>query len=77
MKNIDVEIVNFGKIKQAKVQIKPFTVIAGKNASGKSFVTRALYTIFSSLNKDYLSIEVESFISQIGGFFSAVDLWPY
>ena len=73
MDNIDVEIVNFGKIKQAKVQIKSFTVIAGKNASGKSFVTRALYTIFSSLNKNYLSIEVESFIRQVGDFFSAVD----
>ena len=42
MKSIDVDIQNFGKIKQAKFQVKPFTVIAGKNASGKSFVTRGL-----------------------------------
>ncbi|NOQ13005.1 MAG: AAA family ATPase [Methyloprofundus sp.] len=69
MKNMDVEIVNFGKLKHAKIQIKPFTVIAGKNASGKSFVTRSLYTIFRSFNKDYLSIEVESFILQVGDFF--------
>jgi len=59
MNNIDVEIKSFGKIKQAKLSLKPFTVIAGKNASGKSFITRALYSVFSSLNKDHLSIEVD------------------
>ncbi len=73
MINIDVEIKNFGKIKHAKCQVKPFTVIAGKNASGKSFITRALYTIFSSLNKDHLSIEVDSSISQINLLFSIIN----
>lgn len=74
MINLDVEIKNFGKIKQAKFQVKPFTVIAGKNASGKSFVTRALYTIFSSLNKDHLSIEVDSSVFQIRQFFSIIPI---
>jgi len=69
MKNIDVEIKNFGKIKKAKFQVKPFTVIAGKNASGKSFITRALYSIFSSLNKDHLSIEVDESLSRIRQFY--------
>ncbi|MGK0448247.1 MAG: putative ATPase [Polaribacter sp.] len=60
MNNIDVEIKNFGKIKNAKFQVKPFTLIAGKNASGKSYLTRSLYSIFSSLNKDHLSIDIDS-----------------
>ena len=62
MQHIDVEIKNFGKIKQAKFQVKPFTVIAGKNASGKSFVTRGLYSVFRTLNKDHLSIELEEIV---------------
>lgn len=62
MKNIDMEINNFGKIENAKFQVKPFTLIAGKNASGKSFLTRSLYSIFSSLNKDHLSIDIDSVI---------------
>lgn len=65
MKSIDVEIKHFGKIKHAEFAVKPFTVIAGKNASGKSFVTRALYSIFSSLNKDHLSIEFDECIFRI------------
>ncbi len=57
-----MEINNFGKIENAKFQIKPFTLIAGKNASGKSFLTRSLYSIFSSLNKDHLSIDIDSVV---------------
>ena len=34
---------NFGSIKSAELWIKPFTVIAGKNETGRSFVLRTLY----------------------------------
>jgi predicted ATP-dependent endonuclease of OLD family len=73
MKSIDVEINGFGKIKQAKFQIKKFTVIAGKNASGKSFITRALYSIFSSLNKDHLSIEFDEPSFRLQRFLSIIE----
>ena len=42
---------NFGSIKRAELEIRPFTVIAGKNETGKSFILRALYGIFSSHHK--------------------------
>jgi len=69
MIEIDVEIKNFGKIKSAVFKVRPFTVIAGKNASGKSFVSRGLYTIFNALNKDHLSIEIDGAIFRISRFF--------
>lgn len=55
---LDLEVRNFGKIKNAKVKIRPFTVIAGKNSSGKSFITKALYSLFRTLNKDVVSAEM-------------------
>lgn len=51
--NIDIK--NFGKIKNAKVNIRPFTVIAGPNSSGKSFVTKALYSFFNTINNDHIT----------------------
>ena len=42
---------NFGSIKSAELWIRPFTVIAGKNEVGKSFILRALYGIFSSYHR--------------------------
>ena len=48
----DLHIQNFGKVKSADINLRPFTVIVGPNSSGKSFITKALYSIFHSMNKD-------------------------
>ena len=45
--HLDVEFRNLGKIQKANIQLRPFTVIAGCNASGKSFITKSLYSLFS------------------------------
>jgi predicted ATPase len=42
---------NFGCVRKATIELKPFTVIAGKNESGKSFILRALYAILSSFHR--------------------------
>jgi len=62
---IDVKVKNFGRIKEADLQVRPFTVIAGKNSSGKSFITKALYSFLKSINKDFVSLEVAALISGI------------
>lgn len=45
--NVDVAISGLGKLNKADIKLRPFTVIAGCNSSGKSFVTRSLYSLFS------------------------------
>ncbi|MBR7716145.1 AAA family ATPase [Acinetobacter nosocomialis] len=54
-----VEVKNFGKIKDARINLAPFSVIAGTNSSGKSFLSRALYSFFSTINKDYVTQEAK------------------
>ena len=51
-------IQNLGNIKNANIDIKPFTLIAGKNSSGKSFVTKSLYSILDALNNNYIENEI-------------------
>jgi len=46
-------IENMGNIDKASISIKPLTIIAGENSSGKTFVTKSLYTILDSLYKNY------------------------
>ena len=53
--NLNVNIRNFGKISHASLVIRPFTVITGCNSSGKSFITRGLYSILHTLNQDVVS----------------------
>ncbi|MEC5208721.1 putative ATPase [Vogesella perlucida] len=75
---IDIKVKNFGKIKDADLRIRPFTVIAGKNSSGKSFITKALYSFFSTINKDFAAAEalknIDRIIAFSSGIFSSIRL---
>lgn len=62
---VDIHIKNFGKIRDAQIAVRPFTVIAGVNSSGKSFISRALYSLFNNINKDHFFLEVSESISSI------------
>lgn len=60
---IDVDISNLGKLKSGLIKIRPITVLAGKNGTGKSFVTKSLYSIFNIINRN---IYHSSLTSNIG-----------
>lgn len=60
----DFEIRNLGKVKHAKLKLAPFTVIAGTNSSGKSFISRALYSFFSTINKDHVTADTLSSVAR-------------
>ena len=42
-----------GNIDKATVEIKPLTIIAGENSTGKTFITKSLYTILDSVYKNH------------------------
>ena len=45
---MQLSLKNIGKLKQAEIEINSITVIAGENNTGKSTVSRALFSIFNS-----------------------------
>jgi len=48
----NLKIKNFGNIEYADINIKPFTLITGKNATGKTFITKGLYCILETFLMD-------------------------
>ncbi len=44
-----VKIKNIGKLEDAEVRIGQFTVFAGPNNTGKSFVSKLLYSLFDAM----------------------------
>lgn len=67
---------NIGNIDKASITIKPLTIIAGENSSGKTFVTKSLYTILNSVYQnhffrhifsiyDHFNYLIQHFISEI------------
>ena len=57
--NFDVEINNIGKLKDAKVSVRPLTILAGPNSTGKSFVSKILYSTLYSLNTNHYFEELQ------------------
>ena len=54
MENFNINITNFGKLAKADIRIGDFTVFAGPNNTGKSFVSKALYSIFGATNVNHV-----------------------
>lgn len=65
MMNYKIHIENLGAIKKADFSITPLTVIAGENGTGKSFVTKFLYSVLSSVNIDVYSNHTISTINRL------------
>ena len=62
--NFDLHIENIGKLTDAKIRIGRFTVFAGPNNTGKSFVSKILYSIIDAMNAN----PVEAYITSLTRF---------
>ena len=54
-----VKIKNIGKLEDAEVSIGQFTVFAGPNNTGKSFVSKLLYSLFDGMNANHTGVKEE------------------
>ena len=52
--NLNIE--NFGKLGNAKIRIGRFTVFAGPNNTGKSYVSKLLYSLFNAMNANLAAV---------------------
>ena len=55
-----VEIQNIGKLADAELRMGRFTVFAGPNNTGKSFVSKLLYSLFNAINANPAEIHLVS-----------------
>ncbi|MFW2177237.1 MULTISPECIES: AAA family ATPase [unclassified Moraxella] len=55
---LELYIENLGAIEKAEFTVNPLTVLAGQNGTGKSFVTKFLYSVLKVLNQDVYKIEL-------------------
>ena len=53
--NFKVKIHNIGKLRKAEIALRPLTILAGPNSTGKSFVSKTLYSVFSSADDPLLA----------------------
>lgn len=56
--NFELYIENLGAIEKAEMTINPLTILAGENGTGKSFVTKFLYSVLNVLMRDVYKSEL-------------------
>ena len=54
--DLELKIKNFGPIDKATIQVGRFTVFAGPNNTGKTFVAKMLYSILSAINANHARV---------------------
>lgn len=57
--NFKVKMNNIGKLKEADISVRPLTILAGPNNTGKSFFSKALYSVFSAMNSNPISAYIK------------------
>ena len=60
MMDLELKIENFGPINEATVQVGPFTVFAGPNNTGKTFVSKMLYSMLDARNANHALVAFEA-----------------
>ncbi len=55
----NLNIKNIGKLADADISIGRFTVLAGPNNTGKSFVSKVLYSIFDAMNANAAGVHIK------------------
>ena len=58
-------IKNFGPLDDATIHIGDFTVLAGPNNTGKSFVSKFLYSLFDAMNANHALVAFETMIQPL------------
>ena len=60
-----VEVQNLGPVTRAELRLKNLTVFAGPNKTGKTFVSKTLYSMFGALNANHLMVEFNQWAGRL------------
>ena len=63
--DLELKIKNIGKLTNAKIRIGQFTVFAGPNSTGKSFVSKSLYSIFDAMNANHAEVYINKLTNPV------------
>ena len=61
----NVEVKNLGPLKQGSFNVRPITVLTGPNGTGKSFFSKALYSVLSVFNRNTYEIEIRHLLEKL------------
>ena len=73
--NLKININNIGKLADAEIRIANFTVFAGPNSTGKSFVSKLLYSLINAMNANHAEIYINNLVEPVLSDFYKLARW--
>lgn len=61
----DLSIRNIGKLTGTQIRIGQFTVFAGPNNTGKSYVSKLLYSLFDAMNANHALVHLSNLVGPV------------
>ena len=56
---------NLGSIDYAEIEIKPLTVLVGRNSTGKTFITKTIYSIVDAVDRNLINDKISEILEEI------------
>ena len=75
--NFELNIKNIGKLTDAEIRIGQFTVFAGPNNTGKSTVSKLLYSLFDGMNANPAEAYINDLVELILESSYSLEGWSY
>ena len=69
-----LEINNLGKIAGAPIVVGGLTVLAGPNATGKTFFSKALYSVFDAMNANHALVQIQTRTQPLEGILELLEM---
>ena len=63
--DLNIKINNIGKLRNAQISVRPLTLLAGPNSTGKSFFSKTLYSTLHAMNDNYISSYVKLHLNKL------------
>ena len=75
--SFNVTIQNIGKLEHADIRIGRFTVLAGRNNTGKSTVSKLLYSAFDAMNANHALSHFRGLVDALRRALESIEWWPH
>ena len=62
---LKVHIQNIGKIKKGTITVRPFTILAGPNNTGKTLFSKTLYSVLDAMNDNLMLTSIQSYLTPL------------
>ena len=73
----NVTIRNIGKLEHADIRIGQFTVLAGPNNTGKSTVSKLLYSLFDGMNANHALVYFKNLVHPLETELASLNRWEF